>query len=126
MPVAASPCGAADRLRRAQDIAACDNPGGVRFLRFGIFARRNDGTGTLGGNGIMALARTIGTIGCDAGDPLLGRGMARADLLRRLAQRNRIEPAGSKLIAADAQQFLPQVAVMMRRDAAVTSLRCRY
>jgi len=48
------------------------------------------------------------------------------DVLRRLAQRNRIEPAGSKLIAADAQQFLPQVAVMMRRDAAATSLRCRY
>jgi hypothetical protein len=48
------------------------------------------------------------------------------DVLRRLAQRNRVESAGSKLVAADAQQFLPQVAVMIRRDAAATSLRCRH
>lgn len=86
-----SPDGPPDALRRPQDFVARDGTGGVWLPRFGVLAGWDDGSGTAGGDGVVAFACVEGAICCDAGDFLawrengsekLGHGSGGMELLR--------------------------------------------
>jgi len=97
-----SPDGPTDALRGAQDLVACDGPGGVGLPGFGVLAGRDDGGGTAGRDGVMAVAGVEGAVGGDGGDLLLRR-----DLARQLGQHGRIaDLTGGEPGRPDVQGFL--------------------
>jgi len=71
-----SPERTAQIFRRPQGFIARDGTCGDRLPWIGVFAWRYDGMGSTFGNGIFALPGVVGTVGCDAGDLLIGRDLA--------------------------------------------------
>ena len=102
-----SPDGPTDALRCAQDFVSGDGPGG------GVLARWDDRRGPAGSDSVVALAGVEGTVGGDAGDPLIGR-----DLVEQFGQHGRIaQVAGGELCRADFQRLLVNSNVDLAPDA---------
>lgn len=104
-------------LRSPQDFVARDNPGGVRFPRFGVLAGRNDRGGPTGGNGVVTLAGVEGTIGSDAGDLLFGRA-----LIAQFGQREAKGYIGERydadagLLYLNARYYDPRLGMFLQPD----------
>ena len=63
-----SPQGAAQILLRTDRFVSGNRSGARRLAGLGILARRDHGTGTSGGNRVVAFTRVICPISCDAAD----------------------------------------------------------
>ena len=79
------PQGAAQILLRTDRFVSGNRSSARRLARLGILARRDHGTGTSGGNRLVAFTRVICPISCDAADVLIGR-----DLVQKLWQHGSI------------------------------------
>ena len=80
-----SPQGAAQILLRTDRFVSGNRSGARRLAGLGILARRDHGTGTSGGNRLVAFTRVICPISCDSADVLIGR-----DLVQKFWQHGSI------------------------------------
>ena len=96
-----SPDRATEVFRCAKGLASHDGARGRRLPRRGFLARWYDGVGTPVGDGFMALARIVGSVGGDLADLYVSR-----DLVKEHGQHGRVTDIATGYLDGSALQRL--------------------